>query len=52
MLRAVLKEAKMRGFKRVEAEIAIENVASVRLAKRCGFHLEGRRTAGLVLDSG
>jgi len=52
LLGAVLKEAKRRGFKRVEAEIAVANLASVRLAKRFGFHLEGRRKAGIVLDTG
>ena len=52
LLGAVLKEATRRGFKRVEAEIAAANIASVRLAKRFGFHLEGRRKAGIVLDTG
>jgi len=52
LLGAVLKEAKNRGYKRVEAEIAVENVASIRLATRYGFQLEGRRKAGIVLDTG
>lgn len=52
LLRAVLKEAKRRGFKRAGAEAAVENIASVRLAKRCGFKIEGRRKAGLLLDNG
>jgi RimJ/RimL family protein N-acetyltransferase len=52
LVRAVLKEAKRRGFKRVEAEVATANRASVRLAQKFGFRLEGRRKAGILLDSG
>jgi L-amino acid N-acyltransferase YncA len=52
LLRAVLKEAKRRGFKRAEAEIAVGNTASLRLAKKLGFRMEGRREAGLLLDTG
>lgn len=52
LVEAVLAEAKRRGFKRVEAEIAVENVASIRLARRFGFRLEGRRRAGIALDTG
>lgn len=52
LLRAVLREAKRRGFKRVEAEVVVENRASVRLARKFEFHLEGRRKAGILLDSG
>jgi len=52
LLRAVLEEAKRRGFKRAEAEAAVENIASVRLAKRLGFRIEGRKKAGLVLENG
>jgi RimJ/RimL family protein N-acetyltransferase len=52
LLRAALREAKRRGVKRVEAEIAVENIASVRLARKFGFRLEGRRAAGILLDTG
>lgn len=52
LLDAVLREARRRGFKRVEAEIAVENIASIRLAKRFGFGMEGRRKSGLALDNG
>jgi len=52
LLAAVLREARRRGVKRVEAEIAVENTASIRLAKRFRFTLEGRRKAGIVLDDG
>lgn len=49
---AVMKEARRRGFKRVEAEAAVVNTASVRLARKLGFKIEGRRKAGLLLDNG
>ena len=52
LLAAALREARKRGFKRVEAEIAIENTASIRLARRFRFRLEGRRKAGILLDDG
>lgn len=46
LLKAVSTEAKKRGFKRIEAEMAVTNIASIRLAKRCGFVIEGRRKLG------
>jgi RimJ/RimL family protein N-acetyltransferase len=52
LLVAVLREAKKRGFKKAEAEAAIENKASVRLAKKLGFKVEGRKRAGLLMDNG
>ncbi len=52
LVRAVIKEARRRGFRKVEAEAAAENVPSVKLAKRCGFRIEGRKKAGLLLDDG
>lgn len=52
LLGAALKEASRRGFKRVEAEIAVENRPSIRLARRFRFKLEGRRKAGILLDDG
>lgn len=52
LVAAVLREARRRDFKRVEAEIVVENAASVRLAKKFRFRLEGRRKAGIVLDDG
>lgn len=52
VVRAVLNEARKRGFKRAWAEVAVENVASVKLAKKCGFEIEGRERAGMLLDNG
>ena len=52
LVKALLKEAKKRGFKRVEAEVAVVNTASLRLAKKCGLKIEGRRKSGLLLDNG
>ncbi len=52
LLRAVLGEAKRRGFKKAGAEMAAAKIPSVRLAKKFGFKIEGKRRAGLRLDSG
>jgi ribosomal protein S18 acetylase RimI-like enzyme len=40
LLRAVLKEARKRGYKKVQAEAAVMNAATVRLDKRRGFRIE------------
>ena len=47
-----MKEAKRKGFRRIEAEAAVENAGSVKLAKKCGLKIEGRKKAGLLLDDG
>jgi len=52
LLMTSLEEAKRRGFHRAEAEAAIENVASVKLAQKCGFSIEGIKKDGLLLDDG
>jgi RimJ/RimL family protein N-acetyltransferase len=52
LLKRIIVEARRRGFKRIEAECAVINTASVRLAKKCGFKIEGRKSAGLLLDNG
>ena len=52
LLKAILKEAKERGFIKVDAEVARNNIASIKLVKRCGFVLEGTKRRGLLLDSG
>lgn len=52
LVKAILKEAKNRGFKRAEAEAAIENIPSVKLAKKLGFSIEGIKKKGLLLDDG
>ena len=52
LLKRVIKEAKKKGIKRIEAEAAVENIASVRLAKKCGFKVEGRKKMGLLIDDG
>lgn len=52
LLKESLKFAKQKGFKRAEAEAAIENIASVKLAKKCGFKIDGKREKGLLLDNG
>lgn len=47
-----MNNAKAQGYKRIEAEAALENVSSVRLAKKFRFKVEGKRKAGLLLDDG
>ncbi len=52
LLRAIVKEAKLRGIKRLEAEIAVPNKASIKVAEKAGFKIEGRKKKGLLLDNG
>lgn len=52
MAKMLVVEAKKRGFKRIEAECAVENVASWKLAKKCGLKIEGKRKGGLLTDDG
>lgn len=52
MVSALAREAKRRGFKRIEAEAAVTNTGSVKLAKKLGLKLEGKRKMGLLLDNG
>lgn len=50
LLKAVLMEAKRRKFSRAEAEMAIENKGSWKLALKCGFKIEGRKKKALLTD--
>ncbi len=52
MLKKALKFAKEKGFKRAEAEMAIENKASWKLALKCGFKIEGTKKKALLTDDG
>ncbi|MFH1065209.1 MAG: GNAT family protein [Nanoarchaeota archaeon] len=52
LLNAVLEDAKKNGYKRAEAEVAVENKASLKLAKKCGLKIEGRKRKGILLDDG
>ena len=52
LVNAIIEEARKRGIKRLEAEAAVENVASVKLAKKAGFKIEGRRKLGMIIDTG
>lgn len=52
LVNTITKEAKKRKFIRVEADVAKNNIASVKLAKRCGFKIEGIKKYGLLLDNG
>lgn len=52
LLGSALKALEKAGVKRVEAEAALENVASIKLAKKYGFKIEGQLKKALLLDDG
>jgi RimJ/RimL family protein N-acetyltransferase len=52
LLRKLISYAKKRGFRRFEAEVAVENAASLKLARKCGFRIEGRKKRALLTDDG
>ena len=52
LLKKTISKASKTGFERVEAEVAKGNKASIKLAERCGFKLEGIKRKGLILDDG
>jgi RimJ/RimL family protein N-acetyltransferase len=52
LLKSTLDEAKKRGYKKIQAEAAVKNRASTKLAKKLGFKIEGRRKKGMLLDDG
>ncbi|MEK6848576.1 MAG: GNAT family N-acetyltransferase [Nanoarchaeota archaeon] len=50
LLETMLQQAKKKGFKRAEAEMAIENIASWKLALKFGFKIEGVKKRALLTD--
>lgn len=52
LMKKIIGEAKKRKLIRLEAEVAVKNIASIKLAKKYGFKIEGRKKAGLLLDDG
>jgi RimJ/RimL family protein N-acetyltransferase len=52
LLKESLKYAKKKGFKRAEAEMAIENKGSWKLALKNGFKIEGKKEKALLTDNG
>ncbi len=52
LMNETLKFAKKKGFKRAEAEMAIRNTGSWKLAKKCGFKIEGTKKKALLTDDG
>jgi len=52
LVRTTLNFAKKKGFKRAEAEIAVPNKASVKIAQKTGFKIEGRKEKSFLLDNG
>ena len=51
LLKELIKESKKAGLKRLEAEMAIKNTGSWKLAKKCGFKIEGTKKGGLITDN-
>ncbi len=52
LLKKTIDKATKSGFTRVEVEVAEGNIASIKLAERCGFKKEGVKRRGLILDDG
>jgi putative acetyltransferase len=52
LLKTALEFAKKKGFKRAEAEMAVKNKSSWKLAKKCGFKIEGIKKKALLTDEG
>lgn len=52
LMNETLKFAKKKGFKRAEAEMAIKNIGSWKLAQKCGFKIEGIKKKALLTDDG
>jgi len=52
MLSALIDEAKRRGYKRMEAEIAVTNAPSIKLIEKRGFIKEGLKRSSILLDDG
>jgi len=51
LVERLIVDAKNSGFKKLEAEAAIENIASIRLAKKLGFEIEGTKKLALRIGS-
>lgn len=52
LVEVLIKEAKKNKLKRLDAEASVNNKASLRVAEKLGFKIEGRREKGLLLDDG
>ena len=52
LLNFALEDAKKKGFRRAEAEMAIKNIGSWKMALKCGFKIEGTKKKALLTDEG
>ena len=52
VVQAMCQHAKKSGFKRMEAEVALQNIGSLKVAEKNGFCIEGTKKRALLLDSG
>jgi RimJ/RimL family protein N-acetyltransferase len=52
LVKMAIAKLKKTSIRRVEAEAAIKNISSLKLAKKLGFKIEGKKRKGLLLDNG
>lgn len=52
LIKSALKDAKLNGYKKAEAEICELNIASCKAAEKCGFNIEGEKRNSIRLDDG
>lgn len=52
LVNMLIKYAKKSNLKRLDAEIAVNNKASLRVAEKNGFKIEGRKANALLLEDG
>jgi len=51
LVNRMIIEAKKNGIRKLEAESAVDNIASVRLAKKLGFVIEGTKKSALKVGN-
>jgi RimJ/RimL family protein N-acetyltransferase len=52
MLQALIKEARKKGLRKLEAEVVCKNKPSVVLFKKVGFRVEGKKRKTFITDDG
>ncbi|MEM4181650.1 MAG: GNAT family N-acetyltransferase [Candidatus Pacearchaeota archaeon] len=52
LLKELIKKARKRGLKRLEAEAVVINKPSWKLALKCGFKIEGKKKKAFLTDDG
>lgn len=52
LLKTAIQDAQKKGFKRAEAEVAVENIPSLKIALKNKFKIEGRKKKAFMTDDG